>query len=39
MIREQEKEKEYDPDCPEGHVPMTDEERLESLELAKKSNI
>lgn len=25
-----------DPDCPEGHVPLSDEERLDSLKIAKK---
>jgi hypothetical protein len=27
---------ENDPNCPEGHVPLTEDERLESLKLAKK---
>lgn len=26
-----------DPQCPPGHVALTDEERLDSLEMAKKS--
>lgn len=30
---------EDDPDCPEGHVPMPDYERLEALKLAKKRNL
>lgn len=37
-VREKEKqEQEFDPDCPPGHIAMSDEDRRESLDLAKKS--
>jgi hypothetical protein len=26
-----------DPDCPEGHVPLSEDERVEALQIAKKS--
>ena len=28
---------EEDPDCPEGHVPLSENERIEALQMAKKS--
>lgn len=33
---QQQKAAAEDPDCPDGHVPLSDDERLEALKLAKK---
>lgn len=30
---------EEDPDCPEGHVPLSENERIEALQMAKKSKL
>lgn len=39
LIMKAEKEKEdFDPDCPDGHVVLSEEDRIDSLGIARSSN-